>query len=54
MTYSAFGAKGVEKMKVSDGYWLSRTGYDVSWAAQIYESAADDRSLTVWAATQFI
>ena len=54
MTYSAFGAKGVEKMKVSDGYWLSRTGYDVSWAAQIYETAADDRSLTVWAATQFI
>ena len=37
MTYSASGAKGVEKMKVSDGYWLSRTGYDVRWAVQIYE-----------------
>ena len=41
-------------MKVSDGYWLSRTGYDVRWAAQIYETEADDRSLTVWAATHFI
>ena len=41
-------------MKVSDGFWLNKNGYDVHWAVQIYETEADDRSVTVYAATQWI
>lgn len=41
-------------MKVSDGYWLSRKGYNVHWAAQIYDTEADESSVTVYAASQFI
>ncbi|MCR5600523.1 MAG: alpha-xylosidase [Ruminococcus sp.] len=41
-------------MKVSDGFWLTKNGYSVNWASQIYEAEADERSVTVYAATNFI
>jgi alpha-D-xyloside xylohydrolase len=41
-------------MKVSDGYWMNKTGYNVHWASQIYEIKADERSLTVYASAQYI
>jgi len=41
-------------MKISDGYWLSKTGYNVHWAVQIYDTEADDKSITVYASSQFI
>ncbi|MCR4639898.1 alpha-xylosidase [Ruminococcus sp.] len=41
-------------MKISDGYWLSKTGYNVSWAVQIYDTEADENSITVYASSQFI
>ena len=41
-------------MKISDGYWLSRTGYNVRWAVQIYDTEADENSITVYAASSFI
>ena len=46
--------KGVEIMKISDGYWLSKTGYNIHWAVQIYDVEADNDSITVYAASQFI
>ncbi|WP_455529192.1 hypothetical protein [Ruminococcus sp.] len=36
-------------MKVSDGFWMNKKGYNVHWASQIYETEADERSVTVWA-----
>ena len=51
---TTYHIKGVESMKVSDGFWLNRNGYSVNWAAQIYEAEADERSVTVYAAAQFI
>ena len=41
-------------MKISDGYWLSKTGYNIHWAVQIYDTEADNDSITVYAASQFI
>lgn len=41
-------------MKISDGYWLSKTGYNVHWAVQIYDTEADEGSITVYASSQFI
>ena len=41
-------------MKVSDGFWLTKNGYSVNWASQIYEAEADERSVTVYASTNFI
>ena len=41
-------------MKVSDGFWLTRNGYGIHWAEQIYEVRTDDSSVTVYAATKKI
>lgn len=41
-------------MKVSDGFWLNKNGYDVGWAVQIYEIKADSSSVTVYGASQWI
>lgn len=41
-------------MKVSDGFWLNKNGYDVGWAVQIYEIEADSSSVTVYGASQWI
>ncbi len=41
-------------MKFSDGFWLNKPGYNVSYAAQEYEVTADDRSVTVFATAQWI
>lgn len=38
-------------MKISDGYWLSKTGYNVHWAVQIYDTEADEGSITVYASS---
>ena len=36
-------------MKVSDGFWMNKTGYNVHWASQIYEVRTDGDSVTVYA-----
>ena len=41
-------------MKVSDGYWMNKVGYNVHWASQIYEIKADERSVTVYASANYI
>lgn len=41
-------------MKISDGFWLEKPGYKVSYAAQNYEVVSDEASITVYAATQWI
>ncbi|MBD5117301.1 MAG: alpha-xylosidase [Ruminococcaceae bacterium] len=41
-------------MKYSDGFWLNKPGYEVSYATQMYEITADDRSVTVLATAQWI
>lgn len=41
-------------MKISDGYWLSKTGYNVSYAIQIAGIETDENSVTVYAAHQWI
>ena len=41
-------------MKVSDGFWLSRPGYNVHWATQIYEVRTDESSVTVLASSHII
>lgn len=41
-------------MKYSDGFWLNRIGYDVKYAEQIYSIEADERSVIVYATTQWI
>lgn len=41
-------------MKISDGFWLDKTGYNVNYATQMYEIEADDRSVTVYATNQWI
>ena len=41
-------------MKVSDGFWMNKTGLNVYPAAQIYEIVTDDRSVTVYATVQHI
>lgn len=41
-------------MKYSDGFWLNKPGYEVSYATQMYEVSADDRSVTVLATSQWI
>ena len=37
-------------MKFTDGFWSSRPGYEVGFAAQIYDIKADDKSIKVFAA----
>ena len=41
-------------MKVSDGFWMNKIGYNVHWASQIYEVEADERSITVWATPHYV
>lgn len=41
-------------MKVSDGYWLNKAGYNVSYAVQISGMETDENSLTVYVSHQWI
>lgn len=41
-------------MRPSDGYWCTRRGYNVHYAAQMYEIDATDDSITVYAACHAI
>ncbi len=41
-------------MKFSDGFWLNKPGYNVSYATQTYEVDFTDRSISVLATGQFI
>ena len=41
-------------MKISDGFWLNKPGYNVNYATQMYTVEADDRSVTVYATNQWI
>ncbi|MBQ9898090.1 MAG: alpha-xylosidase, partial [Ruminococcus sp.] len=41
-------------MKISDGFWLNKPGYNVNYATQMYDIEADDRSITVYATNQWI
>ena len=41
-------------MKISDGFWMNRPGYSVSYATQICGIEADDRSVTVYAAAHWV
>ena len=41
-------------MKIADGYWMNRPGYSVSYATQIYDIEADERSVTLYAADKWI
>ncbi len=41
-------------MKISDGYWLNKNGYNVSYAVQIAGIETDENSVTVYATHQWI
>jgi len=41
-------------MKISDGFWLNKSGYSVDYATQMYTVEADDSSITVYATNQWI
>ena len=41
-------------MKVSDGFWLNKPGYNVNYATQMYTIEASDSSITVYATNQWI
>jgi len=41
-------------MKFSDGYWMTRAGFDVQHPAQAYDVSTDDRMLSVLAPTLLI
>ena len=41
-------------MKYSDGFWLNKPGYNVTYATQTYEVTHTDNSVTVLATGQFI
>ncbi|MCR4862285.1 MAG: alpha-xylosidase [Ruminococcus sp.] len=41
-------------MKISDGYWLDRTGFDVKYATQIYDIETDGSSVTIRAVCEWI
>ncbi len=41
-------------MKISDGFWLNKPGYNVNYATQMYDIEADDTSVTVYATNQWI
>lgn len=41
-------------MKISDGFWLTKPGYNVNYATQIYDIESDDTSVTVYATNQWI
>ena len=35
-------------MKISDGFWLNKPGYNVNYATQMYDIEADENSVTVY------
>ena len=41
-------------MKISDGFWLNKPGYNVNYATQMYEIEADENSIAVYATNQWI
>lgn len=41
-------------MKFSDGFWMDRKNYDVSYASQIYESSHDSETLSLLAVKEII
>ena len=41
-------------MKISDGFWLNKPGYNVNYATQMYTVETDENSVTVYAANQWI
>ncbi len=41
-------------MKISDGFWLNKPGYNVNYATQMYDIEADENSITVYATNQWI
>jgi alpha-D-xyloside xylohydrolase len=41
-------------MKISDGFWLTKPGYSINYATQMYDIEADDTSVTVYATNQWI
>ncbi len=41
-------------MKISDGFWLNKPGYNINYATQMYTVEADDTSVTVYATNQWI
>ncbi|MGN0597851.1 MAG: alpha-xylosidase [Ruminiclostridium sp.] len=41
-------------MKFSDGFWLNKPGYNVNYATQSYEVTHDEKSITVFATSNFI
>ena len=41
-------------MKISDGFWLNKPGYNVNYATQMYDIEADESSITVYATNQWI
>ena len=41
-------------MKISDGFWLNKPGYNVNYATQMYTIEADESSITVYATNQWI
>lgn len=49
-----FFYQGVREMKISDGFWLTRPGYCVRYAMQIYDIEADESSVTIHAVCEWI
>ena len=41
-------------MKFTDGYWMTRPEFDMNYAAEVYQVKADDRCLTILAATRHV
>lgn len=41
-------------MKVSDGFWLNKPGYDVNYATQIYEVTTTENSINLLVTQQFV
>ena len=41
-------------MKVSDGFWMTRKGYNVDFSEEIYGVSADENSVTVHTTHQWI
>lgn len=52
--FAAADAKECRSMKVSDGFWMNKNGYSVDYATQVYDIETDERSITVYAANQWI
>lgn len=41
-------------MKIADGFWLTKNGYQVNYATQMYDVTTDGESITIFATTQWI